>query len=197
MKLIATLFLLTAGLTVSAQHSNISKEVNDDGTTLSIRIDAGQDGHSWHYKRDFDVSGMNSEKKRDLEIRIVDSLGIAHRVRAPRAPRQPIPARAPRRVTPTTENDCDAVAQASSGGYTRPVAMASTDSRMPYTKSVEEDLQTGRMRMRYEFNRDGVPHTYERTVEGRGKSEREKQRIIDETEKELGLSPLNARNVAQ
>ena len=59
----------------------------------------------------------------------------------------------------------------------------------PYSKEVDEDSKTGQLHLRYQFERNGDQHTYERTLNVKGKTDREKQQIIEGIEKELGIKP--------
>ncbi|OIN56248.1 hypothetical protein BLX24_25980 [Arsenicibacter rosenii] len=62
-----------------------------------------------------------------------------------------------------------------------------TNDNMPYSKQIKDDPETGRLFMRYRYEKDGEEFIFERTVNAQGKSDKEKSRIIRETEKSLGL----------
>ncbi|GAA4410373.1 hypothetical protein GCM10023187_34860 [Nibrella viscosa] len=209
MKTLLTLLLLSAGLTAVAQRSSLHQEINDNGKTLRIRVDAEQKGRAEiHYQRTFDVKGMSKEEKEALVSRVIDSLGIVEArhdvviIKKQRENREPdanlATAAKPASKeagyaetksvtsvkhtrTTTTVND-GTVASSSSG-------IGSTNN--PFTKTIEEDPVSGRLKMHYEYTKDGEQFIFERTVNAQGKTEKEKQRLIEETEKSLGLPVKN------
>lgn len=58
----------------------------------------------------------------------------------------------------------------------------------PYTKEIRYDAASGELYLRYRYQKDGDDVTYERTIDAKGKSQEERQRIIDKIEKEIGVS---------
>lgn len=61
----------------------------------------------------------------------------------------------------------------------------------PYSRSIDDNPTTGTLRMRYVYHREGDERVYERTVDVRGKSQREKKRLVEETERLWNLSLTN------
>jgi len=61
----------------------------------------------------------------------------------------------------------------------------------PSSVLFREDKENGRLWMQYTFRKDGDELVFERTVNVIGKSEREKQAIIKETERSLGIKSVN------
>jgi hypothetical protein len=56
---------------------------------------------------------------------------------------------------------------------------------------VREDKENGWLWMQYVFRKDNEELVVERTANVMGKTEREKQEIIKETERRLGIQPTN------
>ena len=199
MKTAITLALF--GISVAAigqERSSISRSINDNGKTLHIKIDVEQPSRDIHYDQEFDASGMSKEEKDALVSSIQDSLGVHVVVSPPRAPKPPT---APRDgVRPTRyESGEVAVATRGTGNSNRsknedsqlPKNVIVAPDGTPYTKTVSEDPENNRLKLKYEYKLDGEEHVFERTINLQGKSESEKQQLIAETERTLGLS--NAR----
>ncbi|GAB3758204.1 hypothetical protein [Spirosoma pomorum] len=67
----------------------------------------------------------------------------------------------------------------------------SPDTVSPASMLVREDKENGRLWMQYVFRKDNEELIVERTANVLGKTEREKQAIIKETERNLGIRPVN------
>lgn len=192
MKTAITLALL--GISVAAigqERSSISRSINDNGKTLRIKIDVEQSSRDIHYDQEFDASGMSKEEKESLISSIQDSLGVHVVVSPPRAPKPPT---APRGVVRTSRYESGEVAAVTKGtGYAgnRSKNVIVAPDGTPYTKTVIEDSENNRVKLKYEYKLDGEEHVFERTINLQGKSESERQQLIAETERGLGLS--NAR----
>ncbi len=90
MNLFLSLLLCAISIAATAQHSRQSTthtQINDDGKTLSVRVEGQVDGQAINYHRTFDVSCMSRLAKADLKHRILDSLGIGE---APRRTEPPL-----------------------------------------------------------------------------------------------------------
>ncbi|RRA99954.1 hypothetical protein [Larkinella rosea] len=200
MKTAITLALL--GISVAAigqDRSTISRSINDNGKTVRIKIDVEQPSRTIHYDQEFDASGMSKEEKESLISSIQDSLGVHVVVSPPRAPKPPV---APRGVVRTSRYESGEVTVAAKGTGHSGNRSKNEDSNLPknvivapdgtpYTKTVIEDAENNRVKLKYEYKLDGEEHVFERTLNLQGKSESERQQIIAETERGLGLS--NAR----
>jgi hypothetical protein len=66
-----------------------------------------------------------------------------------------------------------------------------TDTVSPSSMLVREDKENGWLWMQYVFRKDNEELVVERTANVMGKTEREKQEIIKETERRLGIQPTN------
>lgn len=96
MKTLVTALLALSTSLVMAQHNNsISRSINDDGKTLSIRINGTVDDKPIDYDRTFDVSGLNKDERNALREHILDSLHVSMpeppRIRTALVPRAPMP----------------------------------------------------------------------------------------------------------
>ncbi len=192
MKTLFTLLLLTVSVCALAQRSS-SKHVTTDGRQLRIRVDIEEPDRSIHYRRSFDVSDMNDKAVKALENRIIDSLDQASSAIAGNA------AVEPKRETYTRKNQRDdqSVSVWNSEKHTSEPMQANASSSLspgdvaPSSVLVREDKENGRLWMQYTFQKDGDELIIERTANVVGKSEREKQAIIKETERSFGIKTGN------
>lgn len=200
MKTALTLALL--GISVAAigqERSTISRSINDNGKTLRIKIDVEQSSRNIHYDQEFDASGMSKEEKESLISSIQDSLGVHVVVSPPRAPKPPTAPRGGVRTPRYESGEVTVVAKGTNQSGNRsknedstlPKNVIVAPDGTPYTKTVIEDSENKRVKLKYEYKLDSEEHVFERTINLQGKSESERQQIIAETERGLGLS--NAR----
>jgi hypothetical protein len=201
--LVTTLFALTASLVLAQNKSSISRSINDDGKTLSIRVNGTVDDKPIDYDRTFDVSKLNRDERNALREHILDSLNVGmpeppKRPIAPRAalaPRAPMNPRTPLAPTPPTPPEPMAIISSDqsivsvSSGDNQAVAVG---GKNPYTKEVKYNSESGQLFLRYRFKKDGEEFTYERKVDAHDKSQQERQQIIDGIEKEIGV-PKNSK----
>jgi len=174
MKTFALIACLGLSLTAFAQErSTISRSVNDDGKTLHIKIDIESSERTVHYDRSFDATAMGKDEKQALVRQIQDSLGVHVVVQPPRPPR---PAR------------YESGEWTASNGKSTPGNVIVAPDGTSYKKTVVEDGENGRLKLRYEYKLDGEEHIFERTINLQGKTEADKQRIVADTERSLGLS---------
>ncbi|GAB4021873.1 lipoprotein 17-related variable surface protein [Spirosoma koreense] len=192
--LITSLLALTSYL-AAAQHSSISRSINDDEKTLSIKVQGTIDGKPVDYDRSYDVSHLSLTERNALRERVLDSLNInmpepPEPPTLPKAPGAPAAPKAPK--APRLDRDHESVTMITgdkpkiwvSEGNKQAVAVG---GKNPYTKEVNYDSESGKLYLRYKFQKDGEEITYERTLNARDKSQQERQRIIDEIEKEIGI----------
>ncbi|GAB4010037.1 hypothetical protein GCM10028808_20010 [Spirosoma migulaei] len=192
MKTLFTLLLLSIGFGAVAQRSS-SKNVTTDGRELRIRVDIEQQGRSVHYNRSFDIEDMDKDDVKALENHIIDSLDrfvdnqsgelIINRKHEARARKRQT------EVQMTSYSRADESArermEANSNSSLSPSDVA------PSSVLVKEDKENGRLWMQYTFEKDGEELIIERTANVLGKSEREKQAIIKETERSFGIKTGN------
>ncbi|QDK77919.1 hypothetical protein EXU85_04670 [Spirosoma sp. KCTC 42546] len=199
MKTLVTAFLALSASVAMAQHgTSISRNINDDGKTLSIRVKGTVDDKPIDYDRTFDVSNLNKDERDALREHILDSLNVSMPAppRPPRAPRAalaphaPMPPRAP--IAPRAPRSPESIAIISSDQET--VSLTNGDNQTmavggkhPYTKEVKYDSDAGQLYLRYKFQKDGDDVTYERTIDVQNKSQQERQRLIEDIEKSIGV----------
>ena len=197
-----TVFSLVSSLALAQRHTSISRSINDDGKTLSIRVNGTIDGKPVDYDRTFDVARLNRDERNALRERILDSLAVSlpeppKPPVAPNAPQTPGLSIAPDAPTPPTPptppvhpnesitiHSSDDSVVSVTGGDSQVVAVG---GKQPYTKEVKYDSQSGQLYLRYRFKKDGDEVTYERTIDARNKSQQERQRMIDAIEKGIGV----------
>ncbi|GAB2518632.1 hypothetical protein [Spirosoma aerophilum] len=192
MKTLFTLLLLTVGFSALAQRSS-SKHVTTDGRQLRIRVDIEQPGRSVHYRRSFDVVDMDDKAVKALETHIIDSLDRAASEDAS------VVMVEQKRDTWNDRNEekeqAVQVWRSEKIRYDRMEAHASSSLSpsdvAPLSVLVKEDKENGRLWMQYTFEKDGEELVIERTANVLGKTEREKQAIIKETERSFGIKTGN------
>lgn len=191
--LVTTLLALTTSLAI-AQHSSISRSINDDGKTLSIRVKGMVDDKPIDYDRTFDVSRLNNTERNALREHILDSLNVSvpEPPKPPVAPRAALAPPAPRAPMPPTPPHPESIDINSSDQTTISInsdnnLAVAVGGKQPYTKEVNYNAESGELHLRYRFRKDGDDFTYDRTLDAQNKSQQERQRIIDTIEKEIGV----------
>lgn len=192
MKTLFTLLLLTVGFGALAQRSS-SKQITNDGRQLRIRVDIDQPDRSVHYRRSFDVTDMDEKAVKALENRIIDSLD-----RVSSDELSVVTGQSKHEHQSVRKTTQERVVYSSSSAETSSDRMeASTNSSLspntvpPSSVLVREDKENGRLWMQYIFQKDGDELVIERTANVIGKTEREKQAIIRETERSFGIKTGN------
>ena len=111
MKSLLTLILLGVGVMATAQTSRQSTthtQINDDGKTMSIRVERQVNGRTIDYQRTFDVTRLSDRAKDDLKHRIFDSLDIGRsRVGGPAGAEPPKPPVSPNPPGPSESDTAD------------------------------------------------------------------------------------------
>ncbi|SOD89104.1 hypothetical protein [Spirosoma fluviale] len=190
MKTLFTLLLLTVGFSAFAQRSS-SKHVTTDGRQLRIRIDIEQPDRSIHYRRSFDVTDMDDKAVKALENHIIDSLDRVS------SEGSLVVATEPRRGSRSTKKEENTIIYTSDSDNRAARMEAHASSSLspsdiaPSSVLVKEDKENGRLWMQYTFQKDGEELVIERTANVVGKTEREKQAIIKDTERSFGIKTGN------
>jgi hypothetical protein len=88
MKIITTLLLSACTVMVMAQKNkqSLHQDIDDDGKTLTIKINGTTDGKTISYRKQFNVAGMSQQAREAIVSRITDSLGIKRNVHTPVPP---------------------------------------------------------------------------------------------------------------
>lgn len=211
---LVSMLTLVSAMALAQHHVSINRSINDDGKTLSIRVDGTIDGKSINYNRTFNVAHLNKAERNDLRNHILDSLGVGvpeppippqppvppHPPEAPHAsvpphppvpPTPPVPPHPP--VPPKFYADQHPHAYFSDehrasvrvgNGHNQAIVVG---GKQPYTKEVRFNPASGQLHLRYRFSKDGDEYQYERKIDARDKTEQERQRLIDRFEQEIGL----------
>lgn len=200
MKTLFTLLLLSIAFGAVAQRSS-SKHVTTDGRQLRIRVDMEQPGRSVHYNRSFDVADMAESEVKALENHVVDSLD---RVMANQSANINIDRKYKdykgqsrkeykqgRSTYVSTADESDKDHNEDESLQANASSSLSPSDVAPSSVLVREDKQNGRLWMQYTFEKDGEELIIERTANVVGKSEREKQAIIKDTERSFGIKTGN------
>lgn len=195
MKTILT-FIIICGIStlVLAQKTNssISKSIKDNGKTLSIRVRGNINGKEVNYQRTFDVESLNRTEKEELQEKIMDSLDVEMNVPLPVEPVTPAEPVEPVAATPSASismHHSDKKAPVISSRTKNEEAYA-VGGANAFTKEVKFNPENGRLFMRYRYTRNGVEYITEKTVNAGEKSEAERQAVVNEFEKEIGISAL-------
>jgi hypothetical protein len=176
MKLVTTLLLLLVGLTAFAQRSTYHQNITDDGKKLVIRIDQHKNGKEFHYSNSYDVRGMTDEERSALVSRVLDSVQFGEKGK-----------------TTTIKSTWNESSERTWEEAPKPaVEVASVQRAVPFTKLVEEDTVAQRVKISYQYMRNGEEHSYERTINKQGKSREEIEKLIEETEESIGFSAKNS-----
>ena len=201
MKTLTITLLALISSAAIAQKTAISRSINDNGKTLSIRINGTVNGKPIDYDRTFDVASLSKDERNALREHILDSLNVSmpepprppvapRASRAPLTPRAPFTPTAPLPPTPPTPPNSVAIMSSDqsvvsvTNGDNQAMAVG---GKHPYTKEVKYDSNSGQLYLRYKFQKDGDDFIYERTIDAPNKSQQERQRMIDGIEQEIGV----------
>jgi hypothetical protein len=194
MKKILTILLAgVSTLAIAQKRVNLSRSIDDDGKTLSIKASGTVDGKSVAYDRSFNVEDMSKEEREELREKVLASIAAGD-FNLPEPPRKndmkalptpPKPAAAPAAEPMVfSSNEVNAEIVSSGKGYIKePV---SNDPK-GYSKQVRYNPDSGEMFLKYRFVKNDEEFIYEKTVNAAEKSEKERLRIIEAFENEIAL----------
>lgn len=179
MKKYFIILLITVNSIAFGQSRSVSKSVEDDGKSMSIHISGTIDGQTIKYDHTFDLSLLDKSERMALKEKVLDSLDLSF----PPVPKSP--------VAPLFDNEEPAISKTmAEKRITEKAENKETkisDKKQPFSKQIKYDTE-GQMYMHYQFVKNGEDFEYERTLNASGKSEKERQSIITETEQEIGFS---------
>lgn len=198
MKKYIILLLSVTNTMAFAQSRIVCKSVQDDNNALSVHISGTVDGQNIDINHKFDLSMIDKSLRFAFKEKIIDSLDI-YILDGFERPEQPVKPKAPKAVKPRKplipKPDIDSDENVDPVGEDNDVVSSSNDykaqptyGKQPFNKEIKYSSDCGELFMRYKYVKDGEEYEYERTVNAKGKSEKERLRIIEETERELGLS---------
>ncbi len=216
-KILTILLAGVSTLAIAQKRAYLSRSIDDDGKKLSIKVSGTLDGKDVDINKTFDVEGMSQEEREGLRDKVLSSIAEGNlELPAPKgvckesvavashsSKRKPKPPVAPAAPKPSvgewsdngasdegpetmafSSNEVNAEIVSSGKGFIKEPA-----SKYPkdFSKHVRYNSETGEMFIKYRFMKDGDEYIYEKTVNAAEKSEKERQRIIENFESEMGL----------
>lgn len=194
MKKILTILLAgVSTLAIAQKRAHLSRSVDDDGKKLTIKVTGTIDGKEVDFDKSFDVEGLDKYEREALRERVLTSISSGNLdLQLPKArceasasadlPKPPAPP-APEAMA-FSSNEVNAEMVSSGKGFMKePVA---TDPK-GYSKHVRYNPETGEMFLKYRFMKNADEYIYEKTVDAAEKSDKERSKIVDSFESEIGL----------
>jgi len=216
-KILTILLAGVSTLAIAQKRAYLSRSIDDDGKKLSIKVSGTLDGKDVDINKTFDVEGMSKEDREALRDKVLSSIaegnlelpapkGVCKEsvaVASPspkRKPKPPVPPAAPKpsadewsddgasdegpETMAFSSNEMNAEMISSGKGFIKePV---SKDPK-GFTKHVRYNSESGEMFIKYKFMKNGDEYIYEKTVNAAQKSEKERLKIIEKFESEMGL----------
>ncbi|WP_426293077.1 hypothetical protein ACN9ML_27375 [Dyadobacter endophyticus] len=197
MKKILTILLAgVSTLAIAQKRACLSRSIDDDGKKLSIKVSGTLDGKEVDINKTFDVDGMSKEDREALRERVLSSIavgnldlpapkGIGRESVAVVSPKPPVAPTAPSpEPMAFSSNEMNAEMISSGKGFIKEPVSKDTKG---LSKHVRYNSETGEMYIKYKFMKDGDEYIYEKTVNAAEKSEKERLKIIENFESEMGL----------
>ncbi|MDT3401661.1 hypothetical protein [Mucilaginibacter terrae] len=179
MKTLITILFSTVCLTAMAQKSSkesLSESVHDDGKTMSVKISGDVNGRSVNYSNKFNVKGMSTAEKDALTKRITDSLGI-------KSSHQPTPTTPP---TPPATNRTVYAFSAPDAPDAPKTRGTKIYEHRDIKSSINDDGES--MYIKFKGTLNDKPVKFERILDVKGKSAKEKNDMIKSITDSLGIS---------
>lgn len=200
MKKILTILLAgVSTLAIAQKRAYLSRSIDDDGKTLSIKVSGTIDGKEVNFDKSFDVDGMSNEDREALRERVLSKIAAGNLD----LPAPKVPARAavsedlpqpPKPVAPAAPVAPESMAYSSNEVNAEMISSGKALIKEPvsgdpkgFSKHVRYDSETGEMYIKYRFMKNGDEYIYEKTVDATNKPEKERLRIIEKFESEIGL----------
>ncbi|WAC09921.1 hypothetical protein [Dyadobacter pollutisoli] len=191
-KLLTILLAGVSTLAIAQKRNHLSRSIDDDGKTLSIRVTGTIDGKEINYDKSFNVEELSSEERMALRDKVLDSIEAGNMD----LPEPPKPRSAPKPVPGVehVKSSPEPVVYSSNGSNSVMMIHKDpnedlTESTDPkgFTKHVRYNPDSGEMFLKYRFMKNNEEYIYEKTVDASDKSESERQRIIEKFENEIEL----------
>lgn len=191
MKKILTILLAgVSTLAIAQKRNHLSRSIDDDGKTLSIRVTGTIDGKGIDFEKSFDVEELTKEERMALRDKVLDSIEAGNiDLPSPPEPKSvspPTPPTPPEPLEPViySSNDAKAHIWISDNNNENTSTVAGENG---YTKQVRFNPESGELFLKYKFIKKNEEFIYEKTVSASDKSEEERQDIIDDFETEIEL----------
>src|SRR3954463_12095080 len=65
---------------IAQNHTSVSRSINDDGKTLSSKVNGNVNGKAIDYDKTFNVSNLSKEERDALKDKILDSLSVSYQL---------------------------------------------------------------------------------------------------------------------
>lgn len=192
-KLLTILLAGVSTLAIAQKKNHLSRSIDDDGKTLSIRVTGTIDGKGVDFERSFDVEELTKEERMALRDKVLDSIEAGNMdlpaPPEPKSPSKPTPPAPPAPLEPMepviySSNDAKAHIWVSDNNNEKTSTIPGENG---YTKQVRYNPESGELFLRYRFNKQNEEFIYEKTVNASEKSEEDRQDIIDDFEIEIEL----------
>ncbi|WP_031525983.1 hypothetical protein [Dyadobacter crusticola] len=193
-KILTILLACTSTFALAQKKCHLSRSIDDDGKTMSIRVTGTIDGREINFSRSFDVAELSRAERVELRDKVIESLGSG-KMNIPEPPK-PVVAVAPVPAPPPPVPYSPEEPVFYSSANPEPEFSRSRDPHRKafeglesagYRKHVKYNPQTGELFLQYHFKKDEEEFVFEKTVNAEDKSEAERQRIIDRFEREIEL----------
>jgi hypothetical protein len=191
-KLLTILLAGVSTLAIAQKRNHLSRSIDDDGKTLSIRVTGTIDGKEINFDKTFNVEELSKEERMALRDKVLDSIEAGNlnlpEPPKPRSAPKPEPGMGTMKASSepvmysSNDVDPDELTHQNSGG----VLTESADPK-GFTKHVRYSPDSGEMFIKYRFMKNNEEYIYEKTVDVSEKSERERQLIIEKFENEIEL----------
>ena len=186
MKKYTFLFLLVSNSVAFGQSKTVCRSITTDANALSIHMSGNIDGEDFNFDHTFDVSSLDKMARLVFKDKILDSLDVfVAEIPEPVIPKVPIARKPPK--APKSEVAVDREETATLDNHYKINRSAAKKS---FSKVVRYNAECGELFLRYKYEKDGEEYEYERTINAKNKSENERMQIIEETERELGLTTI-------
>lgn len=188
MKKYIFLFLAASGSAASGQSPTAQKSITCDANTLSIHVSTHIDGEAFDHT--IDISSLEYVDRLLFNEKIPDLFALEAPVppAIPKIPREPKVAKSSKPVQAIEPKPGSAMGSEALTDTDHPYSHRETAPKQVFTKLVKFNPDCGELFLRYKYEKDGEEYEFERTVNAKNKSERERMQIVEETERELGLS---------
>ena len=192
-KLLTILLAGVSTLAIAQKKNHLSRSIDDDGKTLSIRVTGTIDGKGIDFEKSFDVEALTKEERMALRDKVLDSIEAGNMdlpsPPAPKSPSAPTPPTPPVPAEPLepviySSNDARAHIWVSDNNNEKTSTIPGENG---YTKQVRFNPESGELFLKYKFMKRNEEFIYEKTVSAAEKSEEERQDIIDDFEIEIEL----------
>ncbi|MCF2442874.1 hypothetical protein L0657_02815 [Dyadobacter sp. CY345] len=187
MKKYIFLFFAVSNSVAFEQSKTVCRSVTNDGNALSIHMSGNIDGEDFNFDHTFDISSLDKIARLVFKDKILDSLDVF----IAEIPEKPTFPKVSKAAKPSKADKSEVVVNmeetATSDNQIKNLSSATQKS---FSKEVRYNSECGELFLRYKYEKGGEEYEYERTINAKNKSKSERMHIIEETERELGLTTI-------